>query len=179
LAIYARELSDEAITRHYDQWSKERNFSDPISEHPFLLYLFDEKKGEIAHDHGNGKHPLIIPKRFHILKKKLLESPWMDFKFNKSLLMDSIINFIGFIPMGFTLTFTFMVRYKHLKLGSFLMITAICALVSLGIEMIQIWLPSRSSSILDFILNSGGAVTGIWIGIKAFGLWNRVIVGGR
>jgi len=173
LAIYARELSDEDVTRHNDQWSREQNFYGAIAEHPYLLYLFDEKKGEIAHDHANGNNPLKIPKRFHILKKKLLESQWMNLRFSKSLLMDSIINFIGFIPLGFIFTITYLVRYKRLKIGSFLMIAVICSLVSFCIEMIQIWMPSRTSSNLDFILNTGGAVTGIFIGAKAFSFWER------
>ena len=40
----------------------------------------------------------------------------------------------------------------------------IAALVSLMIELLQAWVPSRDSSALDLTLNTSGGVLGAWLG---------------
>ena len=163
LALYRNELKKEEVELHYNKWSMEQNFSFAKQEKPFLLYLFDEKKGVKALDHASGNQHLKIPERMHILKKMMLSAPWVKFELNKSFIQDLIINLLGFIPLGFMLFATFIELGGTPKKGYMLITMALCFAVSLSIEIAQAWLPSRSSQTLDVILNTTGALIGAMI----------------
>lgn len=70
---------------------------------------------------------------------------------------DLIINFLGFIPLGVLLAW----HYK--KAIRLIHVTALCASVSLCMELGQIMLPSRSTSVDDLILNALGGTFGAWL----------------
>ena len=160
LACYGHELTSEEVELHFDKWSKEQKFSFAEQGNPFLLYFFDEKNGVRALDHGNGNHHLKISKRIHILEKRILSSPWIDLKLNKSFIQDFVINLVGFIPLGFILSATFIELGGTLKKRVILVTVALCFTISLIIEVAQGWMPSRSSQILDLLLNTSGALIG-------------------
>ncbi len=160
MTLYGYELTSEQVELHFNTWSKDRRFSFASQEKPFLLYSFDEKKGVRAIDHANGNHQLIIPTRMRILKKKILVPPWTDLKLNKSFIQDFVINLVGFIPLGFILSAAFMELGGTLKKRVILITVALCFATSLIIEVAQGWIPSRSSQILDLMLNTSGALIG-------------------
>ena len=161
LGFYGYELTPEQVELHFDKWSKERKFSFAEQGNPFLLYSFDEKNGVRALDHGNGNHHLKIPKRIQILEKRILSSPWIDLKLNKSFIQDFVINLVGFIPLGFILSATFIELGGTLKKRVILITVVLCFTISLIIEVVQGWMPSRSSQILDLMLNTGGSLIGV------------------
>jgi hypothetical protein len=157
LALYRQTLTARDAALHFDRWSKDQNFSFAGKDKPFVLYLFDEKEGTRAFDRAGGGHHLEIPARMQILKRKILAPPWHGVEFNRSLIQDIIVNLVGFIPLGFILAATFVkAGSKH----SILLTVALCFSVSLSIEIIQAWLPSRDSDLLDLILNTLGALLG-------------------
>jgi len=160
LAFYGYELTSEQVELHFEKWSKEWNFSFANQYKPSLLYLFDEKNGEMAIDHANGNHELKIPTRMHILEKRILIRPWIDLKLNKSFIQDFVINLVGFIPLGFILSATFIELGGILKKRVIVITVALCFAISLIIEVAQGWIPSRSSQILDLMLNTSGALIG-------------------
>ena len=160
LACYGYELTSEQVELHFEKWSKERKFSFANQYKPSLLYLFDEKNGEMAIDHANGNHELKIPTRMHILEKRILIRPWIDLKLNKSFIQDFVINLVGFIPLGFILSATFIELGGILKKRVIVITVALCFAISLIIEVAQGWIPSRSSQILDLMLNTSGALIG-------------------
>jgi hypothetical protein len=67
------------------------------------LYLFDDKKGELAVDMSGGAHHLKIPRYMQILKRKILVMPGNETQFNSSFFIDFILNIVGFMPAGFIL----------------------------------------------------------------------------
>jgi VanZ like family/Concanavalin A-like lectin/glucanases superfamily len=160
LALYGYTLTAQDAALHFDKWNKVKNFSFAKKEKPFALYVFDEKVGERAFDHAGGNNHLKIPSRFHILEKKILSSIWTTFKFTRIIIRDIIINFAGFIPLGFFLTATFNKLGGAFEKQDVLIAVSFCFAVSLIIEIFQAWLPSRSSDILDLILNTLGALIG-------------------
>ncbi|MEA3361556.1 MAG: VanZ family protein [Thermodesulfobacteriota bacterium] len=160
LAFYVYELTSEQVELHYNAWSKDRRFSYANQYKPSLLYLFDEKNGEMAIDHANGNHELKIPTRMHLLKRRILTLPWIDLRLNKSFIQDFVINLAGFIPLAFILSVTFIELGGTLKKRVILITVALCFAISLIIEVAQGWIPSRSSQILDLMLNTGGALIG-------------------
>jgi glycopeptide antibiotics resistance protein len=73
---------------------------------------------------------------------------------------DIIINLLGFLPLGFILDAT-LIKLGRIFEKRYLLITvSFCFTASLIIEIAQAWIPSRSSDILDLILNTPGALIG-------------------
>ena len=163
LVFYDYVLKPERVKLHFDNGSTARNFSFASQENPFLLYFFDEKKGVRSLDHGNGNHHLKIPARVHILKRRILSFPRVELKLNKNFIKDVVVNLLGFIPLGFILSATFIQFGGILKKRVILITVALCFLISLIIEVAQGWIPSRSSQILDLMLNTGGALMGAFV----------------
>ncbi len=164
LALYRSTLAEEAIARHFARWSDERNFSFAKTEKPLVLFLFDEKEGKWADDHAAGNHPLKIPKNIKILERKILEPPWPDFKYDRNNLEDILLNVIGFVPLGFFLISILNGRGGVSMKHGVLITVILCFGVSLFIEIVQAWIPSRNSSMVDLISNTLGG----WIGSMTF-----------
>ena len=161
LAFYGYTLNAQNINLHFERWIQNRSFSFAKKDKPIALYYFDEKTGERAIDRAEGKHHIKIPKDMRIFKKKILSFEWSGFRFSRSVYEDNILNLIGFIPFGFILAATLMKFGGTLEKHCFFITVSFCFTVSLIIEILQAWLPSRSSSMTDLILNTLGALIGV------------------
>ena len=95
-----------------------------------------------------------------VLKRRILVPPWINFSFNGGLISDVLVNFLGFIPFGFILFATLLRSSAAIEKKAFLITVAVCFLLSLSLEITQAWIPSRSSSMLDLVLNTLGGVAG-------------------
>jgi VanZ family protein len=161
LAIYDRVLTGEEVSQRFPQHFPQHFHESEKSgeERPVSLYLFDEHSGTLAHD-SVGSHHLLMPSRFKVLKKTILVPPWEDFRFTRSYLMDVITNILGFIPFGFFLSAYLRLR-KPASIYRILFISVLVAgCISLSIELIQVYLPTRSSQLTDVITNISGAALG-------------------
>jgi len=160
LAFFGYTLTAQDAALHFDRWVQNNNFSFVKKEEPFILYVFDENVGERVFDHAGGNNNLIIPSRMQILKKTFLFSENTILRFNRSLFIDSIINILGFIPLGFILSATFVKIGGTFDKHNILISVLFCFAVSLSIEIFQAWIPTRNSDILDLIFNTIGALVG-------------------
>jgi hypothetical protein len=156
LAFYDHELENDVIVRHFQVWRTERNFSAFKQHGPRLLYAFDEGQGKRVYNKlGNGLD-LIIPAWVKVLQAKALSWPQWEDLGRSSSMKDVLINFTGFIPFGF-LFFATLSRLEGFRIRRALLIVLLGSfLFSLGIEIVQMWIPSRYSSMLDLILNALG-----------------------
>jgi len=166
LALYQYTLSGQLVASHSEGWVKNKNFSFARQDNPFLLYLFDERSGDIVLDRSGGSHDLKIPPKIPILDKKILSSNWRQLDFDLRSVQDVFINLIGFIPLGFILAATFSKAGSIFERNSILITVILCFTVSLLIEIIQAWIPSRSSDFLDLVLNTLGGFSGAIICYK-------------
>lgn len=162
LGVYGDELAPAKIESHYKQWAMSKNFEFAKKDHPDVLYLFNEKNGDKVIDQISGRYPLLIPSKFHVLKKIVLAPPLPYSASTKSLVSDVIINFIGFIPLGFFVS-VFLFQLGSSQKQAIIYTMLFCFCLSLGIEILQSWMPSRSSQWLDVILNTLGAMAGTLI----------------
>ena len=80
---------------------------------------------------------------------------------------DWFINFFGFIPLGWLITKTQRIR------SSVYLAAVLCATFSLAIECNQLFLPSRTPSVEDVILNTLGGTLGALIFIRRRGDMGR------
>lgn len=157
LAIYDKQLAPEEMAASCQ-------LNDGIDrKNPLLLFTFLEGKGTEVQDQSGNDQPLLLPSRPMALKQTFLAPPWPNFTLSKTLLADIIINFLGFIPLGAAL-------YARLRLSEAFSrwyparATMIISFwISLSIEMAQGWLPNRSSTLLDLVLNTLGAILGVLV----------------
>jgi VanZ family protein len=163
VAFYGYALSDRDIANHAAQWSRSKSFSFAEKENPLALYLFDERQGSVALDHTDRQNHLQIPARMKILMKEILSTTGNNLKVNRIFLADVMLNLVGFIPLGFIVAAVFFQLGGPFHRHNFVMALVFCFLTSLTIEIVQAWLPSRSSQMLDLMLNTVGGLCGATI----------------
>ncbi|MHA2032137.1 MAG: VanZ family protein [Candidatus Kariarchaeaceae archaeon] len=163
LGIYEDELSPEIIKQDYQSWLSNNMTALTSKNNAIAIYTFDEGLGDIARNSVDQDIQLIIPDRFLHLEKTILEPPWINFNFDKSFVFDFTINLLGFIPLG--VMFTLYFRKKFGFYGNKLILSTMLfgGLVSLTIELLQVQIPQRHSSLLDLVLNILGLSIGIFI----------------
>lgn len=163
LAIYDRTLTNKQVFRSYNNWVHKG--IPPAEENGCIaLYLFDEKKGPIVHDHLNTDNQLMIPEIFKPVKLNVLHFSWHDdFQWNRSFFIDVAINIVGFITFGFFCAGV-LVKTRRFKMSAIYVITVLSGFgLSLAIELLQIYLPTRDSSLADLICNVVGTIMGLVI----------------
>ncbi len=163
LAFYDYPLNAHETVFQTKRWHKDQNLSLTEKGKPAVLYLFDEKRGKRAFDHGEGKLHLEIPPRMHALEKIILSPPRIRSELNRNFFIDIIVNFLGFIPLGFALSITLFKFNVTSEKRVVLMTVSSCFILSLTIEIVQAWMPSRSSSMADLAFNTSGALIGVLI----------------
>src|SRR5581483_11983805 len=127
------------------------------------FYSFSEKGSEVITDRSGSHLDLRIPKEFHYLKRKVLESSWSQFSSLWSRISDDAINITGFVPLGALLYAFLLCSGKRSRLLSMLATLILGTFLSLGIELLQVYLPSRDSSSEDVINNILGTALGVVI----------------
>jgi glycopeptide antibiotics resistance protein len=123
------------------------------------VYRFNEQTGTRIQDQTN-RHDLLMLPRFNALQKEILVPPWQDFRFNLSYFEDIMVNMLGFIPLGF-LILAYLSSNKITSTRYLYIITIFFGtLISLAIELLQVYLPTRSSQLMDVFTNILGTFLG-------------------
>lgn len=159
LAIYKQELAAVEVFRHFAGWTKKGRPDLEQGERPLALYLFDEHQGSVVHDRAASGIDLLIPERYQILRQKFLEPPWEEFRPAWSYGKNVGVNIAGFIPLGFFFC-AYLTRTRQLSqpaLGTIILGAA----VSITIEVLQAYLPTRDSGMTDLITNTLGTGLGV------------------
>ena len=153
LALYQRELAPAEVRRHYQNWppraTEDRNIA---------LYLFDERAGPVAHDRSGSGFDLVIPDRYQVVDKLFLEPFWSEFSFSRSYWDSVVKNIIGFLPFGFCF---YLCLLLHKVRNPVLLTLIVGFLISLTIEVLQAYLPTRDSGTTDLITNTLGTGIGM------------------
>jgi hypothetical protein len=157
-AIYDHELTADEVSQHYTNWTKAKQADLAKSEGVVALYLFNEGNGSIIHNEVDSATNLVIPERFFVLREQFLERPWDEFYPGWHYWEDVGINIAGFIPLGFLFTAYFS-AVGQIKPATWLTI-ALGFSVSLTIEVLQAFLPTRDSGMTDLITNTFGTALG-------------------
>jgi VanZ family protein len=159
IGILNRELSEEELIKAINPISNQMKVISKDQDNSVALYDFAKKIGDrIPNEIGNNKS-LYVPKLFTVLKKSILILPERNFKKNIKHLPDYTVNFFGFIPFGFLLSQLLCLSGKKRK-TAILFTTGISGLFSLFIELVQVYIPTRSSELSDLLLNTLGALCG-------------------
>ncbi|OHD64750.1 MAG: hypothetical protein A2176_10495 [Spirochaetes bacterium RBG_13_51_14] len=163
LAIYNRTLNEKDISKHYLIW----NYNDLqyLKKETGLIafYPMNERSGSVIHNIVSNGNNMIIPDNLYALKKTFLGKPWRQFWKIKNFYYDLAINICGFIPLGFLLLTLFVSHYERYTTKYSIITILVGSSVSLFIELVQAYLPARSSDIIDLISNSFGTILGVII----------------
>jgi hypothetical protein len=158
IAIYGRELTPSEVKQHFADWTTRKQPEAATSTGLMARYLFDEGEGKVVHNQVDSVTDLVIPERFFVLHEEFLERPWDEFRNDWGYWQDVAINIGGFIPLGFFFCAYFSAVWK-VKRAIWLTIVLGFA-VSLTIEVLQSFLPTRDSGMTDLINNTLGTVLG-------------------
>ncbi len=169
LAIYQQDLSAEQGMLNYQSWNRAGR-PGTGSGKPDALYLFNENGGNLVCDHGMSGVSLSIPERYVIAQPAFLESPWRLHDGTSDDVKDILVNIGGFVPFGFTLSALLSLRGRSRWIGANTVLAGL--LVSLTIEVLQAYLPTRNSDFRDVLTN----VLGTWLGMILLRKWLRMSV---
>jgi VanZ family protein len=159
LAIYERELTANEVQRHFRTWTTEGRPVIPESDDAAGVYLFNERSGSVVQDAANRGIDLYIPTRFSLLHEKFLEPFWKEFEPTRSYAEDVLVNIAGFIPLG-VVFFAYWSSVRPIKHPAVATV-ALGLAVSLTIEVVQFYLPTRDSGTTDLITNTLGTFLGV------------------
>ena len=171
LAIYNQVLYPERVFEHFEKWKNGSVL--PLSKEKDIvaLYPMNEKNGQIIHNAASNHYHLSIPIKFKILKKNYLKLSRNALKLDGLSLWDMYINIFGFIPLGYLLMVNAF-SFRSSRAATWRLIFLVIlggTVISLFIEILQAFLPTRNSSLTDLIFNALGTGLGLilaWIFIK-------------
>lgn len=152
LAIYSSTLEPEEIEKHYVSWTGNGRPEIRAPNTLIALFLFKENTGRFFHNEIAGGTGLYMPESYVIPAKSVFGAPSLENG------RDIIENIIGFIPLGFTLC-GYIVTSRRMRMPVVVTIL-LCGILSLAIETLQIFLPTRDSDMTDVITNVLGSAIG-------------------
>jgi glycopeptide antibiotics resistance protein len=157
LATYRRELTATQVRRHYETWTQGDQREMAEDEDTTALYLFNERAGNVVHNQARSGVNLYIPEKYVVLDKIFLEPFWKEFSMSRSYWDAVFKNIVGFLPFGFC----FCACLSAHKVRRAALATVILgALVSITIEILQAYLPTRDSGMTDIFTNTLGTYIG-------------------
>jgi VanZ family protein len=159
IAIYHQELAAEQVVKHYETWTTQGVPELIGNERMVALYLFNEHGGSVVHNAVRSGIDLYIPKRFSLLDQVFLKPFWREYEPSWGYWRDIVLNVVAFIPLGFF----FCSYWSSVRpiIRPALAATVLGLAVSLTIEILQSYLPTRSSGTTDLITNTLGAFLGV------------------
>ncbi len=163
LAIYAKQLTPAEVLSHYSAWTA----PDPLNHDPrnpadtgavIARYAFSERSGREVHSAVSPGPTLEIPTSFDVPHKPILRSAFQEFDPSRHYLFDVLENVAGFIPLGAILCVYFSLTHPRSK--AVLYAILIGGSLSLTIEVLQAFIPRRTSGMTDIITNTLGTLIG-------------------
>jgi hypothetical protein len=158
LALYNRALTAKEMRGMYERWKVGDPDGSIKATEPILLFLFNERAGTVIHDQMGTEAQLQIPAHFLTVDQNFLTPFWKEYYGGWGYWKNLAINIVGFVPLGFCFCGYFgIVRgWKRPVLA--------CTLLGLGtsltIEVLQAFIPMRSSGTTDLITNTLGTFLG-------------------
>ena len=163
-AVYRKELTAAEVLKHYQTWTQQGRPEIDASERLRALYLFDERAGTVVHSRVEPGVDLQIPARYMVADKKFLEPVWEEFSWSREYASAALKNIVGFLPVGLVF-FAYLSGVRGIRRAA-LATVLLGTLISLTIEVLQGFLPTRDSGTTDLITNT----LGTWLGVLLY-LW--------
>jgi hypothetical protein len=170
-AIYREELTPAEVLTHYHSWTAGGRPEVTTAEHCAALYLLNERSGRVVHNQAGPGGELQIPARYVVVDQKFLEPVREEFSMSRSYWSAVLKNIVGFLPVGFVF-YAYFGGIRGLRRAG-LVTVLLGALISLTIEVVQGFLPTRDSGTSDLITNT----LGTWLGVLLYRRLHRTLAG--
>ncbi len=159
LAIYDRELSAAQVSQGFVGWTKGNKPDSADTVGIVARYSFDERKGNVVRNQVDSATDLLIPGRFFVLHEWFLERPLDEFRPGWRYWKNVAVNVAGFVPLGFFF-YAYLSQVRTAE-HSVAVTIGLGFAVSLTIEVLQAFLPTRDSGMTDLITNTFGTAIGV------------------
>lgn len=135
---------------------------------PVIRYDFSEGTGSVCRNGVDPRYDLTLPAIFRAPEKGILVPPWRVQNYNRTFWIDVMVNILGFLPFGFAV-YAWLGTDGHKK-PPWMRIAIVLsgAGISFFIELMQVYLPTRDSSLTDLINNIIGTYIGASLYRKTF-----------
>jgi len=153
-ALYDRVMSPSEVAGGWEHWQGARNLLC-AGDGAVACYRLDRRHREEIADLSGSDNTLYMPDLL-VFDKKVLRTPRSKDFFHQ----DTMVNLLGFVPFGFLICLRLFVTGKSSPRGCLFFAAAVGFAVSLAIELTQVWLPGRDSSLLDLTMNTVGSAIG-------------------
>ena len=164
IAIYNAGLSAQQALEHFHAWTGPSPERTLLGDFPYALYTFQDGSGPVARNAVVGAPDLVLPSRFTVPHKAVLELFWRDVHLNWSYTQDVVLNILGFVPFGL-FAYALFAHNSTPTRAVWLAFLFGCA-VSFFIEATQAFMPTRDSDTTDLINNAAGSAIGAFLGLK-------------
>ncbi len=178
IALYYSALSPQQVSEHFRLWTA-GDGSNLVNQNADALYLFREGGNKIANAASGMQPDLIIPKSYTVLHPPFLVPFWKTFELTRSYGLDVFNNIVAFVPLGFLVSaFLSGTRFRR---HSFWSTVVFGAAVSLTIEVLQYFIPTRDSGTMDLLTNTSGTAIGAWLYVleARYGWLGKLPIAGR
>jgi VanZ family protein len=166
-AVYGRAIGPDEAEESFRRWEGSQAFGEGDRAQTAVAgYRFDEISAERIEDLSDSGNDLTASPRL-IFEKPVLHLP----RLSDLHAADVMLNVAGFIPLGLSFAFRQFRAGKQSLRTSAAAAILMGAALSVAVEVIQAWLPTRDSSLADFIANAAGA----GLGAAAFIAWARCL----
>ena len=155
-ALYGAALDEGTLENHLESWRLGDGFAGDSYAAADIAYQLSGRTGRVAVDRSSRGVDLHFPREQTFIEPKLFDSG-IDAGSNRR---DIGLNLFGFIPLGFLLVALLADGTQPNRLSTLATALAIGFALSASIELAQAWIPSRSSSLLDLLLNVAGTGVG-------------------
>lgn len=179
LAIYHVALAPPQVEENAIRWERGLMPAANGERPPGAMYLFDDRTGTVVHDRASAGNSLEIPGRYFVMHPSFLapvldqyRSRW-DGWMTRSYWADVLVNVAGFVPLGFL--FTAYLSLKRLSSQAWVLVLLFGFTISLVIETMQYFLPTRDSSMTDLFTNTIGTIIGVAL-YQSFQIRNKIRV---
>jgi VanZ family protein len=162
LAVWSRELNAAEVLKHYEVWWKDGNPQTAAGDGCIGLYRFQEAGGTFARNQIAGGADLFIPNRYEIQDQAFLLPFWEEASTYWIHWRSVCENVFGLVPLGF-LFYAWFQSFTSPRRAAW-MATLTGTLVSVTIEVVQGFLPTRYSGTTDIFTNTLGA----WLGVVLY-----------
>lgn len=161
LTVYERGLSADEVAESQTAWAAGNLPQLARQEALIAHYDFAEGAGAVAGSTRGLRNDVLIPAVFKPLRRTVLAPPPPGVKLRQLFNLDGVLNILGFVPFGF-LAMSAISLAPHVsdRRQSVIVVCSGLAL-SLAIELTQIFIPARNSSLIDLGANTIGTALGV------------------
>ena len=158
MAIYSKELTAAEVAQHYREWIGRAALKSADLGGLVAYYAFSERTGRIIHNAVSSGPVLEIPESFAVVHKSMLKSVIQEFGPSWNYVNDVLRNIAGFVPVGFIFGASFLLTRS--RPAAVFCATLAGGALSLVVEVLQFYIPQRSSGLTDVVTNTLGSALG-------------------